>query len=271
MIVVSMTKCPPKLRGDLSKWLLEINTGVYVGQVSARVRDALWKRICDNIGDGQATMVFSTNNEQHMDFYVHNTTWKPIDLDGIKLMKRPLAVSYSDESKLQSGFSNAAKRRMGQKRRRFVPSDTYMVMAFNTLENKNGEPYISSIAVHSYISNAFTEEFKIDFSEIPSCNKELTKNRLNNLIDFIGLKTVYICSDDNSIDICENYFSQNDYDFSEFKYMDLCFIAERKLKNLECITYNTLVEYFGLASFDDENVCEKCKIINEILSKLNEL
>jgi CRISPR-associated protein Cas2 len=36
-----MTKCPPKLRGDLSKWLLEINTGVYVGQVSARVRDAL--------------------------------------------------------------------------------------------------------------------------------------------------------------------------------------------------------------------------------------
>ena len=161
MIVVSMTKCPPKLRGDLSKWLLEINTGVYVGQVSARVRDALWKRICDNIGDGQATMVFSTNNEQHMDFYVHNTTWKPIDLDGIKLMKRPLAVSYSDESKLQSGFSNAAKRRMGQKRRRFVPSDTYMVMAFNTLENKNGEPYISSIAVHSYISNSFTEEFDI--------------------------------------------------------------------------------------------------------------
>ena len=136
MIVVSMTKCPPKLRGDLSKWLLEINTGVYVGQVSARVRDALWKRICDNIGDGQATMVFSTNNEQHMDFYIHNTTWKPIDLDGIKLMKRPLAVSYSDESKLQSGFSNAAKRRMGQKRRRFVPSDTYMVMAFNTSEDK---------------------------------------------------------------------------------------------------------------------------------------
>ena len=24
-----MTNCPPKLRGDLSKWLCEINTGVY--------------------------------------------------------------------------------------------------------------------------------------------------------------------------------------------------------------------------------------------------
>ncbi|MBP6400792.1 MAG: type I-E CRISPR-associated endoribonuclease Cas2, partial [Faecalibacterium sp.] len=32
-----MTNCPPKLRGDLSKWLCEINTGVYVGNVSSRV------------------------------------------------------------------------------------------------------------------------------------------------------------------------------------------------------------------------------------------
>ena len=31
MIVVTVTDCPPRLRGDLSKWLLEINTGVYVG------------------------------------------------------------------------------------------------------------------------------------------------------------------------------------------------------------------------------------------------
>ena len=28
-----MTNCPPSLRGDLSKWLCEINTGVYVGNV----------------------------------------------------------------------------------------------------------------------------------------------------------------------------------------------------------------------------------------------
>ena len=36
-----MTNCPPSLRGDLSKWLCEINTGVYVGNVSGRVRDAM--------------------------------------------------------------------------------------------------------------------------------------------------------------------------------------------------------------------------------------
>ena len=118
MIVVSMTNCPPKLRGDLSKWLLEINTGVYVGHVNARVREALWQRICENIRDGQATMVFTTNNEQHMDFYVHNTSWKPVDLDGIKLMKHPDKTSYMAEDELKHGFSTEAKRLMGKRRRK---------------------------------------------------------------------------------------------------------------------------------------------------------
>ena len=40
MIVVTVTDCPPRLRGDLSKWLLEINTGVYVGQLNPRVRES---------------------------------------------------------------------------------------------------------------------------------------------------------------------------------------------------------------------------------------
>ena len=44
-----MTNCPPSLRGDLSKWLCEINTGVYVGNVSSRVRDAIWDRVCENL------------------------------------------------------------------------------------------------------------------------------------------------------------------------------------------------------------------------------
>ena len=33
MIVITLSDlAPPKVRGDLSKWLIEINTGVYVGQ-----------------------------------------------------------------------------------------------------------------------------------------------------------------------------------------------------------------------------------------------
>ena len=84
MIVVSLTNCPPRLRGDLTKWLIELNAGVYVGNVSARVRDELWQRICEHVKDGRATMVFSAHNEQGLDFRVHNTTWIPKDFDGIR-------------------------------------------------------------------------------------------------------------------------------------------------------------------------------------------
>lgn len=65
--MLTMTNCPPRLRGDLSKWLCEINTGVYVGNVSSRVRDALWDRVCQNLKNGQATLVFTTAGEQRMD------------------------------------------------------------------------------------------------------------------------------------------------------------------------------------------------------------
>lgn len=57
MIVIMLSDCPPKVRGDISKWLCEINTGVFVGNVSSRVREEVWQRICENIKSGQATMV----------------------------------------------------------------------------------------------------------------------------------------------------------------------------------------------------------------------
>ena len=90
MVVITLSDCPPKVRGDLSKWLCEINTGVYVGNLSARVRQELWMRVCDNLKNGRATMVYSTQGEQQLNFEVHNSLWEPVDLDGIKLMRRPL-------------------------------------------------------------------------------------------------------------------------------------------------------------------------------------
>lgn len=113
MIVVSVNDCPPKLRGDLSKWLFEINTGVYVGRVSMRVREELWKRICENLPNGRATMVFPAANEQRLSFYVHNTSWQPRDFDGLTLMCRPSAASPRPEG----GETPAGQSRMGQQLR----------------------------------------------------------------------------------------------------------------------------------------------------------
>ena len=58
MIILTLTNCPPALRGDLTKWLVEIHTGVYVGRVSARVRDNLWDRVKEHSKTGKATLVY---------------------------------------------------------------------------------------------------------------------------------------------------------------------------------------------------------------------
>lgn len=134
-----MTNCPPKLRGDLSKWLCEINTGVYVGNVSSRVRDALWERVCQNLKNGQATLVFTTAGEQRMDFRTHNTAWETVDFDGIKLMRRPLPQAEQNQIDLKPGFSKAAQQQMARKAGRTKPSTgNYTVIDLETTGLKAG-------------------------------------------------------------------------------------------------------------------------------------
>lgn len=89
MIVLVVTACPAGLRGDLTKWLSEISPGVFVGRPSARIRDLLWERTVELSKDGRALLVYSTNNEQGMEFRTHRHDWEPTDFDGLTLMVRP--------------------------------------------------------------------------------------------------------------------------------------------------------------------------------------
>lgn len=115
MIVVVLTNCPPALRGDLTRWLLEISAGVYVGKVSARIREHLWERIVSSVQSGRALMVFSTNKEQGLDFRVHRHQWEPADFDGVTLMRRPTAPSK--QPPVKKGWSTASKYRRARRSR----------------------------------------------------------------------------------------------------------------------------------------------------------
>jgi CRISPR-associated protein Cas2 len=45
MVVVVTENVPPRLRGRLAIWLLEIRAGVYVGDISKRVREMIWQQV----------------------------------------------------------------------------------------------------------------------------------------------------------------------------------------------------------------------------------
>ena len=87
MLVIVVENVPPRLRGRLAVWLLEIRAGVYVGDVSRRVREMLWDTIVKGSDEGNAVMAWSTNTESGFDFVTHGKNRRiPVELDGIRLV-----------------------------------------------------------------------------------------------------------------------------------------------------------------------------------------
>lgn len=115
--VITLKKVPDSLRGDLTRWMQEITTGVYVGSYNSRVREYLWKRVTDIIGKGEATLCYSCRNEIGYSFCTCNTERQVIDFDGIPLVLIPARNESELSSKeMQHGFSNASKYHQARRR-----------------------------------------------------------------------------------------------------------------------------------------------------------
>ncbi|MFF3531416.1 type I-E CRISPR-associated endoribonuclease Cas2e [Streptomyces rubiginosohelvolus] len=111
MTVIVLTTCPPGLRGFLTRWLLEISAGVFIGNPSSRIRDVLWDEVQQHAGQGRALLAHTTNNEQGFTFRTHDHAWHPADHEGLTLIRRPSAKPDSSSSATKPGWSAAAKRR----------------------------------------------------------------------------------------------------------------------------------------------------------------
>jgi CRISPR-associated protein Cas2 len=112
--VIVLTNCPAGLRGFLTRWLLEISAGVFIGNPSARIRDALWEEVQQYSGQGRALLAHTTNNEQGFTFRTHDHAWQPVDHEGVTLIRRPDTTPPSEAGRQTappSGWSKAAKRR----------------------------------------------------------------------------------------------------------------------------------------------------------------
>ncbi|BCL13860.1 type I-E CRISPR-associated endoribonuclease Cas2e [Micromonospora sagamiensis] len=110
MTVIILTACPEGLRGHLTQWLLEISAGVYVGHVNSRIRQRLWGKVIEMAGPGRALLVYQAPGEQRLSFSVHDHHWKPVDLDGVTLIRRPTERKTFNPA-LPRGWSKASKRR----------------------------------------------------------------------------------------------------------------------------------------------------------------
>jgi len=87
MLVIVTEAVPDRLRGYLSRWLLEIRAGVFIGEYSTRVRKVITKTITENHETGNVVVAWSTNTESGFDFETYGSDRRiPIEMDGIKLV-----------------------------------------------------------------------------------------------------------------------------------------------------------------------------------------
>ena len=87
MLVIVLENAPPRLRGRLAIWLLEVRAGVYVGNYSRRLREHMWEQVEQGIENGNAVMAWRTNNEAGFDFLTLGENRRmPTEMDGAKLV-----------------------------------------------------------------------------------------------------------------------------------------------------------------------------------------
>ena len=87
MVVIVIENAPAKLRGELTKWLMEVKAGVFVGTISKTVREKLWEKVDKNEKKKGAVLLYSQENEQGFSMEMSGfPTRNVMDFDGIQLI-----------------------------------------------------------------------------------------------------------------------------------------------------------------------------------------
>lgn len=294
MTIVVLTDCPPRLRGDLTKWMLEVNTGVYVGNMNARVRDEIWERICEHVKSGRATMIYRTNNEQHMSFRVHNTTWEPVDFDGLTLMRKPISSQCFDvpnSTMLPDGFSKAAqyeKARRMSKKPSWVSLRDYAVVDLETTGLHPSEDEIIEIAAirveKGEISSRFQQIIRID-GQLSKSVTQLTgitdldileqgkplREVIASFLEFICEMPIVSHNAGFDQQFLQNACKRVDLPPMKNRFIDTLALARQKVERISNYRLRTLAEHFGVEQAGEHRALVDCLTTYSVFCKLKQM
>jgi CRISPR-associated endoribonuclease Cas2, subtype I-E/ECOLI len=86
-LVVVTENVPPRLRGRLALWLLEVRAGVYIGDVSRRTREMIWQQLSEGCEDGNVVMAWASRHESGYEFQTLGPNRRvPVEFDGLRLV-----------------------------------------------------------------------------------------------------------------------------------------------------------------------------------------
>ncbi|MDD0811739.1 type I-E CRISPR-associated endoribonuclease Cas2e [Curvibacter sp. RS43] len=86
-LTVVTESVPPRLRGRLAIWLLEVRAGVYIGDVSRRTREMIWEQLSAGHEAGNVVMAWASQNESGYEFQTLGVSRRvPVEFDGLNLV-----------------------------------------------------------------------------------------------------------------------------------------------------------------------------------------
>ena len=109
MLIMVLNNVPVGVRGNLTRWLVEVKSGVYIGQVSARVRDKLWEQCIESKRTGGIFQAWSTNNEQGFQMRMSGMIDRRIiDWEGVELVQET-QITNTETKEVKNRLSRAEK------------------------------------------------------------------------------------------------------------------------------------------------------------------
>lgn len=288
MVVITLEKCPLALRGDLTKWLQEVSLGVYVGQVSARVRDKLWQRVCEESKNGRATMVYSARNEQHLNFRVHNTSWEPINYDGLKLMMRPTPTRAKALVRKHIGWSKmsqCSKTRRKYGKSIFVEPEQYVVFDIETTGLNIDKDQIIEIAAIRVVKSAIEERFHTLITTKKPLSKKIVEltgisdellissgaplcEAIKSFLEFVSLDIVIAHNARFDSEFIQVACEECDFDDFSNEVIDTIDLAKKKLPAATNYRLETLADLLNLDNKHPHRAEFDCEVTLRLFRKL---
>lgn len=288
MVVITLSNCPPKLRGDLTKWLIEIDTGVFVGNLNARIRDAVWNRICENIKNGRASMAFASNCEQKLDFRIHNTEWEPVDFDGVKLVRRNIQSAddkkYKENSKAVTNHINRCSQ---IKRKSSDNYERYIVVDIETTGLNDDDQIIeigAILIVNGEINSKFSVLIQCD-KPIPVEVSRLTgitsndletkgislEKALKQFMDFCGNDILVGHNIDFDMRFLQISCKNNGFPMIKNRIVDPLALARKKIRYASRYSLSAVAAHFGFEHEVKHRAINDCILVYRIFEKLKEI
>ncbi|AMB94271.1 type I-E CRISPR-associated endoribonuclease Cas2e [Aerococcus sanguinicola] len=283
--VITLSKTPASLKGDLTKWMQEISTGVYVGNFNRRIREKLWERVKENVGNGEATISYAAQNEIGYRFESYNTSRQMIELEGIPLVLLPQAEDKGAYIK-QRGFSNASKFRKARKfsRPNSINVPSYIILDIETtgLDPKKDQMIeIGALKIdgseenifHSLIANKkIPEQIQkltgISQKDIDEDGKDESQV-LAKLLEFIEGQVIVGYNINFDISFINEQLKKMGQENLSNPILDLKTIVKKEKMFLKNFQLQTVLASYGINKKVPHRALEDVRLMAELISKVN--